>query len=241
MKRWRYWQYLDFNDIVQEVTKYLDKVDDVMKLLDGLMSPDQDQVRSTDQRHCDTLNACFFQSDEARVKIDEFVKKQSQEDALWRERSQLTAGCKTVTSRTVINNKEGEEERRKRKSEEIKELGNTAFRRGDYKQAEEYYTSALLEFDQNYLLFTNRAQTRLQLNKFQDAVNDCKEAIKLKQDNLKTIIIITKALRGMKDYQKALDMLEIAEKIPEVNMKIVEANRREIIAEMKVYMMKEKC
>ena len=99
----------------------------------------------------------------------------------------------------------------------------------------------MLEFDQNYLLFTNRAQTRLQLNKFQDAVNDCKEAIKLKQDNLKTIIIITKALRGMKDYQKALDMLEIAEKIPEVNMKIVEANRREIIAEMKVYMMKEKC
>ena len=44
----------------------------------------------------------------------------------------------------------------------------------------------------------------------------------------------------MKDYQKALDMLEIAEKIPEVDMKIVEANRREIITEMKVYMMKEK-
>ena len=71
-------------------------------------------------------------------------------------------------------------------------------------------------------------------------MEDCKEAIKLKQDNLKTIVIITKALRGMRDYQKALDMLEIAEKIPSVDMKIVENNRKEIIVEMKQYMMEAK-
>ena len=71
-------------------------------------------------------------------------------------------------------------------------------------------------------------------------MEDCKEAIKLKQDNLKTIVIITRALRGMKDYQKALDMLEIAEKIPEVDMNIVENNRKEIIVEMKQYMMEVK-
>ena len=88
------------------------------------------------------------------------------------------------------------------------------------------------------MLFTNRAQTRLKLEKYQEAVDDCKEAIKLKQDNLKTIIIITKALRGMKDYQKALDMLEIAEKIPEVNIKIVEEARKETIADMKQFMKK---
>ena len=41
----------------------------------------------------------------------------------------------------------------------------------------------------------------------------------------------------MRDYQKALDMLEIAEKVPEVDMKIVEANRKEIVVEMKQYMM----
>ena len=88
------------------------------------------------------------------------------------------------------------------------------------------------------MLFTNRAQARLKLEKYQAAVDDCKEAIKLKQDNLKTIIIITKALRGMKDYQKALDMLEIAEKIPEVNIKIVEETRKETIADMKQFMKK---
>ena len=88
------------------------------------------------------------------------------------------------------------------------------------------------------MLFTNRAQARLKLEKYQEAVDDCKEAIKLKQDNLKTIIIITKALRGMKDYQKALDMLEIAEKIPEVNIKIVEETRKETIADMKQFIKK---
>ena len=71
-------------------------------------------------------------------------------------------------------------------------------------------------------------------------MDDCKEAIKLKQDNLKTIVIITKALRGMRDYQKAMDMLEVAEKIPGVDMKIVENNRKEIIVEMKQYMMEAK-
>ena len=88
------------------------------------------------------------------------------------------------------------------------------------------------------MLFTNRAQARLKLEKYQKAVDDCKEAIKLKQDNLKTIIIITKALRGMKDFQKALDMLDIAEKIPDVNMKIVEEARKETIADMKQFMKK---
>ena len=85
-------------------------------------------------------------------------------------------------------------------------------------------------------MFTNRAQSRIKLGKYQEAVDDCKEAIKLKQDNLKTIIIITRALCGMRDYQKALDMLEIAEKIPDVNMKIIETNRKQIIDEMKQFM-----
>ena len=73
-------------------------------------------------------------------------------------------------------------------------MGNEAFKCGDFKQAEEYYTSALMQWDkvslcnisrnydtkktqimfQNYVLFTNRAQTRIKLKKYQDAVDDCK-------------------------------------------------------------------
>ena len=194
----------------------------------------------------------YFQSEEASRDIEQFVAAQAREDA----RRQLTGGCRTVHSRTVINTRAGEEEERRRASEETKLLGNTAFRQGQFSRAEELYTSALLQYDkvtlthsphylqttytlyflQNYILFTNRAQARLKQGKYQDAVDDCKEAIKLKQDNLKTIIIITKALRGMKDYQKAMDMLELADKIPNVDKNIVAENRREIISEMKKFM-----
>ena len=72
----------------------------------------------------------------------------------------------------------------------------------------------------------------------QEAVDDCKEAIKLKQDNLKTIIVAVKALRGMKDFQKAFDMLEIAEQIPDVDMKVVDKYRKETTKEMKEHMLK---
>ena len=47
-----------------------------------------------------------------------------------------------------------------------------------------------------------------------------------------------RALRGMKDFQKALDMLEIAEQIPEVDMKMVDKYRRETTKEMKEHMLK---
>ena len=69
-------------------------------------------------------------------------------------------------------------------------------------------------------------------------MDDCKEAIKLKQDSLKTIIVAVKALRGMKDFQKAFDMLEIAEQIPGVDMKVVDKYRKETTKEMKEHMLK---
>ena len=138
----------------------------------------------------------------------------------------------------MINSKEAEEDKRKRESEESKELGNKAFRSSDYTLAEEFYSSAILKYKGNHVLFTNRAQARLRQGKFQAAVDDCKEAIKIKQDNLKTIIIIVKALRGLKDFQKALDMLEIAEKIPNVDLKVVDCTRREVVSEMKQNLLK---
>ena len=85
----------------------------------------------------------YFQSEEASRDIEQFVAAQAREDA----RRQLTGGCRTVHSRTVINTRAGEEEERRRASEETKLLGNTAFRQGQFSRAEELYTSALLQYD----------------------------------------------------------------------------------------------
>lgn len=120
-------------------------------------------------------------------------------------------------------------------------------RRGEHRVAEEYYTSALLQWDREPIFLTNRwgppcsstrAQARIHQGRHQQALDDCKEAIKLKQDSLKTIVVAVRALRGMKDFQKAMDMLEVAEQIPGVDMATVDSYRREVTKEMKEHLLK---
>jgi STIP1 family protein 1 len=57
----------------------------------------------------------------------------------------------------------------------LKEQGNKAFKQGDYAAAEEFYTQAC----RNPLLFTNRANARLKLQRWEGAVNDCLKSIEI--------------------------------------------------------------
>ncbi len=68
-------------------------------------------------------------------------------------------------------------------------------------QALEYYTSAILQFDGNPVLFTNRAQTHIKLEQFDDAVADCQKAIRLKPDSVKAQIHLARALSGRGEFQ----------------------------------------
>ena len=54
------------------------------------------------------------------------------------------------------------EEKRQKNSEEIKMMGNEAFRSGDFKQAEEYYTSALMQWDKVCIFSENFSELFLQ-------------------------------------------------------------------------------
>jgi hypothetical protein len=65
----------------------------------------------------------------------------------------------------VINTKDSDEEKRKRNSEELKLAGNKAFQDGAYQLAEEYFTSAILQWDRNHVLYNNRALARISQNK----------------------------------------------------------------------------
>jgi hypothetical protein len=65
----------------------------------------------------------------------------------------------------VINTKDSDEEKRKRNAEELKLAGNKAFQDGAYQLAEEYFTSAILQWDRNHVLYNNRALARISQNK----------------------------------------------------------------------------
>ncbi|KJX93559.1 hypothetical protein TI39_contig4296g00017 [Zymoseptoria brevis] len=65
----------------------------------------------------------------------------------------------------------------------LKTKGNEAFRNGEFLQAEEFYTQAVQKYSRNPLIFTNRANVRLKLQKWEEAVNDCLRSIEITGPN----------------------------------------------------------
>lgn len=80
-------------------------------------------------------------------------------------------------------------------ADKLKEQGNAAFRDGEFVKAEELYTQAIQKYSQNPLIFTNRANVRLKLQKWDGAVNDCLKSIDITQggQNHKAFYFLGKA------------------------------------------------
>lgn len=68
-------------------------------------------------------------------------------------------------------------------ADQLKEQGNQAFRQGSYQEAEDLYTQAVQKYSRNPLIFTNRANARLKLQKWEGAVNDCLKSIEITGPN----------------------------------------------------------
>lgn len=70
-------------------------------------------------------------------------------------------------------------------AEILKAQGNDAFKDGDFDRAEILYTQAITRYSQNPLLFTNRANVRLKLQKWEGVIDDCIHSIDLMPRNMK--------------------------------------------------------
>lgn len=68
-------------------------------------------------------------------------------------------------------------------AEQLKEKGNVAFRNGEYAEAEDLYTQAVQKYSRNPLIFTNGANARLKLQRWDGAVNDCLKSIEITGSN----------------------------------------------------------
>jgi len=68
-------------------------------------------------------------------------------------------------------------------ADQLKEKGNAAFRNGDFLDAEDLYTQAIQKYSRNPLIFTNRANVRLKLQRWDDAVNDCIKSLEITGPN----------------------------------------------------------
>merc|ERR1712223_993960 len=163
----------------------------------------------------------------AQEEIDNYLLQKEQRKQQDLIKKNLAEDCQTTTEKTVINNKDSIKEKCKKLSEEYKIKGNEAF-----KQGKELYTSAILEYDGNHVIFTNRAQAEIQLKQYFEASKDCEAAIKLNPDSIKAHIHLAKALNGLSEKAAAIRILELAEDISNEHTNIITQYKEEIMKDM---------
>jgi tetratricopeptide (TPR) repeat protein len=75
-------------------------------------------------------------------------------------------------------------------AEQLKNSGNKCFKNGDYEEAEGLYSQAIQKHSANCLLFTNRANARLKLEKWEGVIDDCIRSIELSKENMKAFFYL---------------------------------------------------
>uniref|UniRef100_H9GEA4 Uncharacterized protein n=1 Tax=Anolis carolinensis TaxID=28377 RepID=H9GEA4_ANOCA len=117
--------------------------------------------------------------------------------------------------------KDAEERARRRKENEafanaLKDKGNDAFSKGDYEAAIEKYTEGLKKQKDMPMLYTNRAQAYIKLQKYDQAIEDCDWALRVSSCDekcIKALFHMGKAYLAQEQYRKSrecfLKILEI--------------------------------
>lgn len=89
-------------------------------------------------------------------------------------------------------------------AEQLKTQGNTHFKNADYESAETCYSQAITKNSKNPLLFTNRANARLKLEKWEAVIDDCLRSIELMTENMKAYFYLAQAQIAINHPNEAL-------------------------------------
>ena len=111
-------------------------------------------------------------------------------------------------------------------AKEWKEKGNHLVQERKYQEALDCYTKAI-ELDKNDpILYSNRSAMYYNLNDFENALLDAKEAIYLKPDYAKAYLRKGNALEKQYKYQEALDTYKIGLQKDKNNIQLLEAYQK---------------
>ncbi|XP_071108746.1 sperm-associated antigen 1-like isoform X2 [Haliotis cracherodii] len=96
------------------------------------------------------------------------------------------------------------------KFDKLKSSGNKHVQKGEFQQAVECYTGCIRTLPDRVVSYTNRALCFLKLNKPQDAVDDCNEALKREKENTKALYRRAQARKMLEEYKYSLaDLLQL--------------------------------
>ncbi|CAF0871945.1 unnamed protein product [Didymodactylos carnosus] len=193
-----------------ELDDFLSKVDEIQNIVKDLSSNDERAVKTAMERSDVIINAnnntkqgvnrtlinkSVNASTTSTIPQDAFMKS-IEEDARQR----------------------GEDRKKRRKlADESKIKGNDAFKSGKYEQAIGYYTEGIQLLKDYDVLYTNRAQAFIKLEKYKEAIDDCDWALKIKQNFIKALTIKGKCYMLLKQFDNALEQFNQAKKIAITN------------------------
>jgi len=121
-----------------------------------------------------------------------------------KKKNQLEKDIKEQEAKAYINPEEAEKE---------KNLGNEAFKKGDYPTAMKHYTEAIKRNPNDAKILRNRAACYSKLMEFQLALKDCDESIRIDPQFVKayvqkgaTLVVLKEPSKAMAAYAKAIEI-----------------------------------
>ncbi|XP_002741398.1 uncharacterized protein LOC100373793 [Saccoglossus kowalevskii] len=111
-----------------------------------------------------------------------------------------------------------DKERRKQQAQELKVKGNDVFKDGDFSEAIDAYTQALLICPLCYkkersIMYSNKAACHVRTENYEEAISDCSKAIELHSTYVKALLRraqtyekLEKLDEALEDYQKVLHL-----------------------------------
>ncbi|XP_012940902.1 tetratricopeptide repeat protein 12 [Aplysia californica] len=104
---------------------------------------------------------------------------------------------------TDAKERAADKKKRQKIADGFKEQGNVEFRQGNFEKALEFYDKAMEQIRDNLAIYTNRAQARIKLEMFTEALTDCHWALRLTPGCMKAYVQQGHAYLGMNEYEKA--------------------------------------
>ncbi|XP_075892175.1 tetratricopeptide repeat protein 12 [Nelusetta ayraudi] len=185
---------------IEKLDTFLENVDKITELVMDLKSSD-DEVSKKAMEKADCFIAALEEPCRTKVNRTSINTTPSRQDSLNLQDSSAEAFMK-------IMEKDAEARRLKRMKREkvanaLKDKGNEAYARGEYRTAVQFYTDGLAELRDMKPLYTNRAQAFIKLGQYQEAITDCEWALKCDERCEKAYLHMGKAYLALKEYNKS--------------------------------------
>ncbi|XP_019478410.1 tetratricopeptide repeat protein 12 isoform X2 [Meleagris gallopavo] len=162
----------------EEFQRFLRRVDDISRLVQGLSSADA-AVRDGAIAEADRRLREQRGSEQSAAGADRTVINTRHPDSVNTE-AVHTEGFLAALEKDA-KERAKQRKRNERLANALKEKGNDAFRKGDYNTAAQRYTDGLQKLKDVPELYTNRAQAYLKMHEYGKAIGDCEWALKSRQ------------------------------------------------------------